>query len=148
MAEGKLDEVGNVCERILSYGISFLNSLLEDPNVWKSDMLPFEENDNEEETKGDGLEAERFCETVLFTKENTMKIFTALTRKYLVYTTEEIDTWKEDSLKFYLDAKNESNETKGNFLREKAKRLLANTQLRLDEHFEAFCKQVGTELVG
>ena len=91
-------------------------------------MLPFEDaNDAEEESKGDGLEAERFAESVLFTAENTMQIFTALTRKYLVYTTEEISTWKEDSLKFYLDAKNESNETKGNFLREKARRLLANT---------------------
>lgn len=49
-----------------------------------------------------------------------MKIFSALTRKYLVYTTEEIATWTDDSLKFYLDAKNESNECKGNFLREKA----------------------------
>ena len=56
-----------------------------------------------------------------------MKIYTALTRKYLVYTTEEIEAWREDSLKFYLDAKNESNESKGNFLREKAQRLLAGT---------------------
>ena len=85
------------------------------------------------------LAAERLCETVLFSQENTMKIFSALTRKYLVYTTEEINLWTEDSLKFYLDAKNESNECKGNFLREKAQRLLAATQLRLDAHFNAFC---------
>lgn len=76
-----------------------------------------------------------------------MQIFSALTRKYLVYTTEEINIWKEDSLKFYLDAKNESNETKGNYLREKAQRLLANTQLRLDSHFDLFCNTViSTEL--
>jgi len=49
-------------------------------------------------------------------------------------------------LKFYLHARNESNEIKGNFLREKAQRLLAGTQLRLDAHFEAFCTQVATEL--
>eukprot|EP00354_Favella_ehrenbergii_P006046 CAMPEP_0170478002 /NCGR_PEP_ID=MMETSP0123-20130129/19140_1 /TAXON_ID=182087 /ORGANISM="Favella ehrenbergii, Strain Fehren 1" /LENGTH=49 /DNA_ID=CAMNT_0010750051 /DNA_START=694 /DNA_END=843 /DNA_ORIENTATION=+ len=49
-----------------------------------------------------------------------MKIYQALTRKYLVYTNEEVESWMEDPLKFYLDAKNESNECKGNFLREKA----------------------------
>ena len=43
-------------------------SLLEDPNVWKSDFA-FEEHaasNNEEETKEDELAAERLCETVLF----------------------------------------------------------------------------------
>ena len=52
----------------------------------------------------------------------------------------------EDPLKFYLDAKNESNECKGNFLREKAQRLLAGTQLHLDAHFTEFCGQVASEL--
>lgn len=56
-----------------------------------------------------------------------MKIFTALTRKYLVYTKEEIDNWQEDALMFFLHQRNESNEVKGNFLREKAQRLLAGT---------------------
>ena len=87
----------------------------------------------------DKYAAENLCETVLFSQANTMKIFSALTRKYLVYTTEEIESWKEDSLKFYLDTKNESNECKGNFLRDKATRLLAGTQLRLVSHFDAFC---------
>ena len=100
-------------------------SLLEDPNVWRSTMLPFDADreDEGEETKGepgDDLAAERLCESVLFTQANTLKIYSALTRKYLVYTTEEIEQWTQDSLKFFLDAKNESNECKGNFLREKA----------------------------
>ena len=101
----------------------------------------------QEETKGeDPLAAEKYAQNVLFSEANAMKIFSALTRKYLVYTNEEIEQWKEDSLKFYLHARNESNEIKGNFLREKAQRLLAGTQLRLDAHFEAFCTQVATEL--
>ena len=99
-----------------------------------------------EETKQDEMAAEKFCEEVLFTQANTLKIFTALTRKYLVYTKEEIESWQEDPLKFYLDAKNESNESKGNFLREKAQRLLAGTQLHLDQHFATFCQSVGQEL--
>ena len=119
--------IGTVCERILSFGISFMFSLLEDPNVWRSTMLPFDadiegEDDGEERKgeQGDDLAAERLCETVLFTQANTLKIYSSLTRKYLVYTTEEIEQWTQDSLKFFLDAKNESNECKGNFLREKA----------------------------
>ena len=40
-----------------------MNALLEDPNIWRSDMLPFEDaKDPEEESKGDGLEAEQFAE--------------------------------------------------------------------------------------
>ena len=139
--------MGTVCERILSYGLAFMFSLLEDPNIWRSIMMGIEDfSDGPEERKGDELEAERFCETVLFTRDNTMKIYQALTRKYLVYTSEEVESWVEDPLKFYLDAKNESNECKGNFLREKAQRLLAGTQLHLDAHFTEFCGQVASEL--
>ena len=71
----------------------------------------------------------------------------ALTRKYLIYTEEEIESWKENSLKFYLDAKNKSNEKKGNYLREKSLRLIAAIQLRLDPKFEAFCTFVVQELL-
>ena len=108
-------------------------------------MLPFEEG--QEELKQDEQSAEQFVETVLFSQANTIKMFSALTRKYLVYTSEEIEQWQEDPLKFFLDAKNESNECKGNFLREKALRFLAGTQLHLDEHFTEFCSQIATELM-
>ena len=55
-------------------------SLLEDPNVWRSTMLPFDADreDDGEETKGepaDDLAAERLCESVLFTQANTLKIY-------------------------------------------------------------------------
>ena len=45
--------------------------------------------------------------------------------KYLILTTDEIQLWKDDSLKFFLHMKNQSNEVKGNYLREKAKCLIA-----------------------
>ena len=79
-------KVGTVCERILSFGISFMFSLLEDPNVWRSDFAFEEPPASEEESKQDVLAAERLCQEVLFSQANTMKIFSALTRKYLVYT--------------------------------------------------------------
>ena len=64
--EGNLEKIGSVCERILSYGICFMFSLLEDPNIWRSSMIPIEDCATGEETK-DEMEAERFCENVLFT---------------------------------------------------------------------------------
>ena len=45
----ELSKIGTVCESVLSFSISFMFALLEDPNVWKSDCLPFEEE--QEETK-------------------------------------------------------------------------------------------------
>lgn len=59
--------------------------------------------------------------------------------KFLVYTREELDLWQTDSLKFFLHMKFLSNEVKGNFLREKAKGLIAALRLRLDPIFEQFC---------
>ena len=35
-----LEKLGTVSERILSFSICFMFSLLEDPNVWKSDFIP------------------------------------------------------------------------------------------------------------
>lgn len=44
---------------------------------------------------------------------------------YLCLTNEELELWKEDSLKFFLHMKYMSNEVKGNLLREKSRNLLA-----------------------
>jgi hypothetical protein len=59
--------------------------------------------------------------------------------EYLVLTNEEIEMWREDSLKFFLHMKLDSNEIKGNFLRDKAKALIAGIQLRFGPHFDSFC---------
>lgn len=68
-----------------------------------------------------------------------MKILTGLTTNYLKLTNEEIENWKIDPLNFYLDQLEESNEVKGNFLREKAMRVIAGIQLHLEPHFDKFC---------
>lgn len=59
--------------------------------------------------------------------------------KYLMLTSDEIKAWQEDSLAYFLDVKSESNVTKGNFLREKANRLVAGIQLRFESLFNDFC---------
>ena len=38
LGSDEMGKIGLVCERILSFGISFMFSLLEDPNVWRSDF--------------------------------------------------------------------------------------------------------------
>ena len=52
-------------------------SLLEDPNIWRSIHLPIEEFNTgaEGEESKDEMQAERFCEQVLFTQQNTLKIY-------------------------------------------------------------------------
>lgn len=59
--------------------------------------------------------------------------------KYLMLTSEEITAWQTDSLVYFLEVKSESNVTKGNFLREKANRLVAGIQLRFEHLFNDFC---------
>ena len=97
------------CESLLAFGISFIYSVLENPQIWDGDMLPFDDPGQLEMQKNaevtNEMSVEKFCEEIVFTTEKTHQIFLALTRKYLVYTEEEIDTWKQDSLKFFLDAK-------------------------------------------
>jgi hypothetical protein len=44
-----------------------------------------------------------------------------LTQSYIILTQEEIEKWKDDSLDFYISQKEESNEVRGNYLRDKAK---------------------------
>jgi hypothetical protein len=63
----------------------------------------------------------------------------ALVTKYIIFTKEELDLWQEDSLKFFLNMKYQSNEIKGNYLRERAKNLIASIRLRFDPYFEEFC---------
>ena len=44
------------------------------------------------------MTVEKFVEEVMFTQEKTHMIFMAITRKYLVYTDEEIEAWNSDPL--------------------------------------------------
>lgn len=66
-------------------------------------------------------------------------MLSVVTVNYLVYCEEEIEEWKKDSLEFYLSMRDQSNETKGNYLREKAEEFLAAVMLRFTTDFQAFC---------
>lgn len=75
-------------------------------------------------------------------------ILRTVVTQYLILTKEEVALWQEDSLKFFLYMKYQSNEVKGNLLRDKARGLIAGIQLRFSQVFEDFCANVITELAG
>ena len=130
---GEEGQVGSVCETILSYAISFTYCLLENPGIW-GDIPSY--GDEEE----DAANPEHFVEQNIFPPERIKSLLTSLTMKYLMLTNDEIKAWETDSLAYFMDVKSESNVTKGNFLREKANRLVAGIQLRFEALFNEFCQ--------
>lgn len=61
------------------------------------------------------------------------------TVNYLIYSEEEIEQWKADSLEFYIGMKEQSNVTKGNFLRAKTYDLIGAIDFQFSEIFKEFC---------
>jgi hypothetical protein len=66
--------------------------------------------------------------------------------KYIIYTKEEFNVWSEDSLRFFIIMKNQSNEIKGNFLREKGKGLIGGIKMRFESFFDEFCLYIKEQL--
>lgn len=123
-------------ERVLSFGITWIKSLLDNPGIWVSDML-FSDRDPEQTNQ-----IEEYLEKTYFTGERVHTILHVILTQYIILTREEIEQWKEDSLKFFLQMKYQSNEVKGNLLRDRAKSLIAGIQLRFGQHFDSFCAKV------
>jgi hypothetical protein len=61
---------------------------------------------------------------------------------YLVLTDEEVQLWKEDPFEYFIQTKEQSNQVKGNYLREKALRLIAAIELRFTKFFHQFAAGV------
>jgi hypothetical protein len=129
--EGGDDEtVGSLCESIISYSISFAYCLLENPGIW-GDIPDGDDNSG----------PEKFVEANIFTADKVKSMLQTLTMKYLLLTNDEVAAWQADPLAYFMDVKSESNVTKGNYLREKANRLVAGIQLRFEPLFNEFCLQ-------
>lgn len=122
--EGQNEKIVSLAEEILGFGVTWIRGLLDNPGIWISDMI-FSDRDSEQTGK-----AEEYLEKTFFTEERIHTILRVVVTKYLVLTTEELQLWQEDSLKFFLHMKNLSNEVKGNYLRDKSKSLIAGIQLR------------------
>lgn len=129
-------------EQVLGFSISFIKCLLENPSIWVSDRILSEREEDENE------DIENYLEQNFFLKDRILNMFKVCVTKYIVLTSEEIELWKEDSLKYFLHMKYLSNEVKGNFLREKAKGLIAAIRLRFEPMFDEFCGLLNSELLG
>lgn len=130
----------SISESLLGFGLSYFKGLLDNVSLWVSDLL-FSERDSEASS-----DAEVFLTNHIFTPVNIDKIMKTVVTKYLILSTEEIQLWKEDSLKFFIHMKFQSNEVKGNFLREKARTLLSGLQFRFGTHYEIFTSALLQEL--
>jgi hypothetical protein len=113
------EDLASKAEEILGFGISFIKGLLDNPSIWVSDLL-FSDRDPNSTSQ-----AEEYLEKTFFTQERIHHILKVIVTQYLILTNEELELWKSESLKFFLNMKYASNEVKGNFLREKAKNLIA-----------------------
>ena len=103
-----------VAEDVIGNALDYFRGLLEDPNVWPSDMAGFGEENPEAE------KVEEFVSKTVFTQERVNEMLQTITEKYLILTIQEIEKWKENSLEFYLNQKEFANDISGNYLREKS----------------------------
>jgi len=89
---------------------------------------------------------EEFISKMIFTDDRVLEILQTVTQKYIILTEQEIEKWNEDSLEFYINQKEQSNDIRGNYLRDKAKQLIASLSLRFGPTFEKFCGMIVGEL--
>ena len=78
----------------------------------------------------------------IFTKENIEQMVGTVTFNYIKLTENEIKAWEEDSLDFFINQKEESNERRGNSLRETAKTFIAAVTVRYEASYEQICRDM------
>lgn len=85
--QGDLDEkLSAIAEEVLGNSINYFRGLLEDPNIWISDMMGLEAH----ETNTPDLESHV---NNIFTEAKIFEILQAITHKYLLLTPEEVQKW-------------------------------------------------------
>lgn len=73
-------------------------------------------------------------------------MLSSIASKFVILTAQELDLLREDELKFYIQQKDLSNETRGNFLRDKALQVVANMIMRFSKETNSFYKLIIEEL--
>lgn len=129
-----------VAEDVIGNSLDYFRGLLEDPYIWASDLAGFGHESPDSE------KVEAFISENLFTQARVTEMLQTITEKYLILTPQEIEKWKESSLEFYINQKEQANDVSGNYLREKCQLLIASIELRFGAHFNQFCEQLGAEL--
>lgn len=132
-------KLSSLAEEVLGNAIGYFKGLLEDPNIWISDMLGWDPSIELPSAENQKVDFEKYLEENVFTEGKTLQLLKTLTETYIMLTKEEIEQWRDEPLQFYSSQKEQANDVKGNYLREKAQQLVASISLRFGQHFEAFC---------
>ena len=130
-----------IAEELLGKAMSYFTGLLEDPNIWTSDMMGF---GGEAEEGVPDLESHLHAE--IFTASRVLQLLQSVAQKFLILTPDEIQKWQDDSLEFFINQKEQANDIRGNFLRDKSNDLIAALGLRYGSMFEEFCTKIVGEL--
>ena len=130
-----------IAEEVLGKAIGYFTGLLEDPNIWTSDMMGFGGEVEE------GLpDLENHLNAEIFTAARISQLLQSVAQKFLILTPDEIQKWQDDSLEFFINQKEQANDIRGNFLRDKSNDLIAALGLRYGSIFEEFCTKIVGEL--
>ena len=105
--------------------------------MWTSDMLAF---GGEAEAGLPDLESHLNAE--IFTASRVSQLLESVVHKFLILTPDEIQKWQDDSLEFFINQKEQANDIRGNFLRDKSNDLIAALGLRYGPMFEEFCSKI------
>lgn len=101
-------------EETFGCALDFFRNILQDCAIWEQDMLGFDPS----ETSNEKLE--EFITENIFNEARVHEILSSIVSKFVILNKHELELLQEDELKFYVQLKDLSNETKGNFLRDKA----------------------------
>jgi hypothetical protein len=83
----------------LSYGLNFFKGMLQNPNIWVSDMV-FSDQDADSTN-----EVEQYLASTCFTTPRVSQMLKTIVTQYIVFSNDEVELWKLDSLKFFLHMK-------------------------------------------
>lgn len=98
--------------------------------------------DNPGEVLDSSEAIDEFIRVKIFTQDQVIKMMTFILQRFLVLTHQELLLLDEDQLKFYNEQKNQSSETKGNFLRDKATSFVASLQSSFKQQTVSFFSQL------
>ncbi len=83
-------------------------------------------------------EIEQFVEQTILSEANIHTILATIESKFFPLTKQELKLWEKDCLKFFIQQKEQSNEVKGNYLRERAALVIGGLKIRCEQHFRSY----------
>lgn len=134
------EQLASKVEETFGCALDFFRNILQDCSIWQSDMLGFDPS----ETSNEMLE--ELITQHIFNEARVHEMLSAIVSKFAILTQQELELLKEDELRFYVQQKDQSNETKGNFLRDKALQVVANLTMRFAPETNSFFKFIIAEL--